>query len=367
MQYDKNITIGPAKFAPYLTFMHQTAILLINLGSPEGPETKFLKPYLTEFLMDERVIDVPGWLRTILVKGLIVPFRASKSAEKYKRIWTPEGSPLVAHTKKQRNLLQDRTEFPVYYSMRYGSPSAEEILKKIHTENPLLKELIVFPLYPHYAMSSYETAVEQINEVHGLNGFKSQLNTIPPFYRHSTYIEALSKSIAPYLTEPFDHILFSYHGIPERHVKKTDCTGNHCLQSPDCCEVASPAHAHCYRHHIITTTKLVAERLGLEEEKFSFSFQSRLGRDAWLKPFTIEQLRTFPSKNINNLLIACPAFVSDCLETLEEIQMEGKEEFLKAGGRTLTMIPALNENVEWIDCMQDLIMHEASTQSIKKL
>lgn len=342
--------------------MCNTAILLINLGSPESPDTKHLKPYLQEFLMDERVIDVPLWWRTILVKGIIVPFRSPKSAAKYKSIWTKEGSPLVTHTKRQAELLQQRMEAPVYYSMRYGKPSASEVLQQIHNESPLINEIVVLPLYPHYAMSSYETAVEQVKQLHREAGYKSILNIIPPFYDHPSYIHALSESVRPYLANDFDHILFSYHGIPERHVKKTDCTEMHCLQAHDCCNMASAAHDFCYRHQIITTTNKVAEELGLAKQQFSFSFQSRLGRDAWLKPYTVEQLKNFPATGIKKLLIVCPAFVSDCLETLEEIAMEGKKDFLGHGGESFIMIPALNENDLWIDCMEELIDEQCTSQ-----
>jgi ferrochelatase len=335
--------------------MRESAILLINLGSPETASAAGLRPYLTEFLMDERVIDIPLWLRTLLVKGMIVPFRAQKSAAKYEMIWTIEGSPLIAHTKRQRDRLQQRLDSPVYYSMRYGRPDAPTILQKMHDDNPELKNIIVLPLYPHYAMSSYETAVEQINNVHRSRGYPTNLQFIPPFYNQPSYIGALKESIQGYLSDAFDHVLFSFHGIPERHVRKTDCTGVHCLRAIDCCNTFSPAHDYCYRHQVISTTNLVAEQLGLEKYQFSFSFQSRLGRDAWLKPFTVEQLRLFPSQGIKKLLIFCPAFVSDCLETLEEIAIEGKELFLKSGGESFTMIPALNDNGRWIDCMEELV------------
>jgi len=335
--------------------MGRTAILLVNLGSPESPTTKDLKPYLEEFLMDERVIDLPKWLRTLIVKGLIVPFRSPKSAAKYKTVWTEEGSPLIIHTRNQRELLQQRTEIPIYFSMRYGSPSSEIVLKNIHHENPDLQQIVLLPLYPHYAMSSYETAVEQVKQLHEASKFKTTLKIVKPFYNRPSYIKALSESIKPYLAQPFDHLLFSYHGIPERHVKKTDCTGSHCLQNERCCSTPSPAHDFCYRHQVISTSDLVATELGLKKTDYSFSFQSRLGRDAWLKPFTVNQLKEFPSKGIKNLLIVCPAFVSDCLETLEEIEMEGKEDFLNSGGEDLRMIPAMNENPEWIACMAKLI------------
>ncbi len=327
----------------------------MNLGSPDSPTAKDLRPYLNEFLMDERVIDMPGWLRTIVVKGLIVPFRAPKSAEKYKTIWTKDGSPLVVHTKNLVDLVQERFEEPVYYGMRYGQPETSAVLERIHQENPQLENLIFFPLYPHYAMSSYETAVVQVKEFHELGGYRSSLNIVEPFFDEPHYIRALSGTIKPFLKTNPDHILFSYHGIPERHVKKTDPTRSHCLVTNECCSVPSKAHSFCYRHQIIRTTNGVAAELGLGKERFSFSFQSRLGTDAWLKPYTVTQLADFPKKGIKKLVIICPAFVSDCLETLEEIEVEGRELFLESGGEEFTMVPALNENEEWLNTAELLI------------
>jgi protoporphyrin/coproporphyrin ferrochelatase len=334
--------------------MNTTAVLLMNLGSPESPTTKDLKPYLSEFLMDERVIDVAAWLRTILVKGIIVPFRSPKSAAKYKTVWTKEGSPLVVFTKQVTQLVQQQIKHPVYYCMRYGNPSTKSVLQKIHADNPGLQQIILLPLYPHYAMSSYETGAEQVKEVHAAGGYTSSLNIVPPFYNHPFYIKALSSSIKPYLQDEYNHILFSYHGIPERHVKKTDCTEMHCLNVQGCCDMASAAHAFCYRHQVIATSNLVAQELGIEKRKYSFSFQSRLGRDEWLKPYTVKQLQDFPKQGIKNLVIACPAFVSDCLETLEEIAEEGKEIFMKAGGESFTLIPCLNTHPLWIKTIVEL-------------
>ncbi|MBP7555802.1 MAG: ferrochelatase [Chitinophagaceae bacterium] len=335
--------------------MSASAILLMNLGSPDSPTAKALRPYLSEFLMDERVIDLPLLTRTLLVKGIIVPFRAAKSAAKYKTIWTDDGSPLLIHTQRLRNMLQQRFEAPVYYSMRYGNPATGLVLHTIQKENSDLKELIVLPLYPHYAMSSYETAVEQVKHEYKKSGFRFELKVVPPFYRHPLYISALAESIRPYLEKPFDHLLFSYHGIPERHIYKSDCSGLHCLRSADCCTKEFDAHGFCYRHQIITTTELVAAQLGLNKSRYSFSFQSRLGRDAWLKPYTSRQLNAFPGQGIKRLLVVCPAFISDCLETLEEIDREGREDFLRAGGEYYEMIPALNEDVAWLDCAATLI------------
>lgn len=341
--------------------MSASAILLMNLGSPDNPTAKALRPYLSEFLMDERVIDLPLLARTLLVKGMIVPFRAGKSAAKYKIIWTDKGSPLVIHTQQLRDLLQERLETPVYYSMRYGKPATGDVLRTIQAANPDMQELVVLPLYPHYAMSSYETAVEQVRDEYKKAGFRFALKVVPPFYNHPLYIRALVQSIKPYLEKPFDHLLFSYHGIPERHINKSDCSGSHCLKSADCCTIASDAHAHCYRHQIITTTELVAGELGLERNKYSFSFQSRLGRDTWLKPYTTRQLSAFPVSGIKRLLVVCPAFVSDCLETLEEIDREGREDFLHAGGEYYEMIPALNEHPAWLDCAETLIGEQQTT------
>lgn len=338
--------------------MQQTAILMMNLGSPDSPTASGLKPYLSEFLMDERVIDLPLIARTLLVKGIIVPFRRYASAKKYQSIWTVQGSPLLVHSFALQKKVQERLKEPVYLSMRYGNPSTRSVLEQIRRDNPSLQRLIVLPLYPHYAMSSYETAVVQVKELYAAMQWPVELKIIPPYYNEEPYIQALSGSIHAYLQENYDHILFSYHGIPERHLRKTDCTGMHCLQVKDCCNVPSKAHAVCYRHQVISTTEAVAQKLKLDPKKYSFSFQSRLGRDAWLKPYTAAQLSSFPAMGIKKLLVVCPAFVSDCLETLEEINEEGKEDFMKSGGESFTMIPALNETDAWIDCVEWLLERE---------
>jgi len=336
--------------------MATTAVLLTNLGSPDSTEVKDLKKYLNEFLMDERVIDVPYLFRLLLVKGIIVPFRSPKSAAKYKTTWTENGSPLIHISKQVKNLLLQKMQIPVELCMRYGNPSPEAAFEKLCSANPDLKKVILVPLYPHYAMSSYETAVEQVKSIHQSKHYSFSLKVVSPFYNYPKYIQALVNSIKPYLEKPFDHILFSYHGIPERHVRKTDVTKQHCLAKSGCCDVESPAHKTCYRHQVYATTKLTAGKLGLAKDKFSTSFQSRLGADAWLKPFTVEQLVQFPKQGIKKLVIVCPAFVSDCLETLEEIQMEGKEVFLRNGGEEFTVVPCLNERPEWIDTLNELVL-----------
>jgi protoporphyrin/coproporphyrin ferrochelatase len=336
------------------------AILLLNLGSPDSTSTPDVHRYLMEFLMDGRVIDYPYLFRKLLVGGIIVPFRAAKSAEAYKTIWTPEGSPLILLTRQLQAALQQRVAAPVEIAMRYGHPSMEEAYERLLKKMPDLEEVIAIPLYPHYAMASYETAVEHAKEVHRRKKYTFSLDFIPPFYNEPAYLRALSEHIRPYLAAEYDHILFSYHGVPARHIKKTDVTGCHCLQSAACCETPSPAHARCYRHQCFTTTREMVRFLDIPEGKYSNSFQSRLGK-GWLEPFTDIRLEEMPKEGIKKLLILCPAFVSDCLETLEEIAIRGKETFMGAGGEAYTMIPCLNTAPLWVDALAGWVEPKTSS------
>ncbi|MDP4247810.1 MAG: ferrochelatase [Bacteroidota bacterium] len=329
---------------------HKTGIILMNLGSPDSTATADVHRYLMEFLMDGRVIDYPWLFRKILVGGLIVPFRAAKSAEAYKMIWTKEGSPLVVLTHQLREALQEKVGPPVEVAMRYGRPGMQQAYERLLERAPGLEEVIAVPLYPHYAMSSYETAVEHAKAVHRKKKYGFALRFIPPFYNERHYLHAMSEHMRPWLLREFDHILFSYHGVPGRHIRKSDITGHHCLCSTDCCEVSSPAHARCYRHQCFVTTRELVRLLGIPPEKHSVSFQSRLGK-GWLEPFTDIRLEEMPGEGIKKLLILCPAFVSDCLETLEEIAMRGKETFLKAGGESYAMIPCLNTSPLWVEAL----------------
>ena len=321
-------------------------IILMNLGSPDSTEVKDVKRYLDEFLMDERVIDYPYLLRLLLVRGIIVPFRSPKSAAAYKSIWWNEGSPLIVLTKQLQLALQEQVTEPVEIAMRYGNPSVKLAYENLAKQG--VEEVIAVPLYPHYAMSSYETAVEYAKEVYKKGNYPFKLEFIRPYYDEANYLEALADSIKPYLRQDYDQILFSYHGVPERHIKKGDITGQHCLKVENCCEVDSPAHKQCYRHQCWVTTQRIAAMLNIPEGKFGMSFQSRLGREEWLKPYTAKRLKELPGERVKKLLVACPAFVSDCLETLEEIAEEGKHEFMEAGGESFTMIPCLNVHPLWV-------------------
>ena len=224
------------------------AIVLMNLGSPDSTQVKDVKRYLDEFLMDERVIDKPWLFRALLVKGIIVPFRAPKSAEAYKSIWTEKGSPLIVISEQLAGALEKDLNLPVTIAMRYGTPSPRQAFEELVQNHPDLEEIIAIPMYPHYAMSSYETGVEYAKQLYKKGGYAFKLTVIKPYYDNEAYINALCESVQPFLENEYDQILFSYHGVPERHIVKGDVTGQHCLKVANCCDVLSPAHEYCYRH-----------------------------------------------------------------------------------------------------------------------
>jgi protoporphyrin/coproporphyrin ferrochelatase len=347
--------LKPSSFQGAIMTDSNRAILLVNLGSPDSTSVPDVKKYLDEFLMDARVLDFPTWFRSFLVRGIILNVRPKKSAAAYREIWWDEGSPLVVISKRVQKALQARVDIPVGLAMRYQNPSTEAGIVDLVAKSPNLSEILLVPLYPHYAMATTETVALEARDALKRLGLEDKigLKILPPFYEHPAYLEALTKVTAEHLTGEEDQVLFSYHGIPERHVKKSDCTGSHCLKVENCCEVASPAHQFCYRHQLTRTTQEVARRLGLKPEKFSISFQSRLG-GGWLQPFTDKRLEAFPKEGVKKLAVICPAFVSDCLETLEEINGEGRETFMHAGGEKFTYIPCMNDHPAWIAALDQL-------------
>lgn len=325
-------------------------VLINNLGSPDSTETVDVKKYLGEFLMDERVIDIPYWKRWLLIKGIILNVRPKKSAAAYKKIWWKNGSPLVVISELFTEKLRQKSDLPISLAMRYGSMSLEKGIEEL--VNKGVTEIFLAPMYPHYAMSSYETAVVKVEQILAEKHPKIKLDTLPPFYNNPDYIKAMSNNIAQHLKDfDYDHVLFSYHGIPERHVKNSDPTGNHCKIDGTCCERNSVAHHTCYRHQCFETTKEIVKTLNLKEGSFSVSFQSRLLKDPWLKPYTDFEIEKLPGEGKKKLAVITPAFVADCLETLEEIAMEGKEEFLANGGVDFKHIPCMNDNDDWVDTM----------------
>lgn len=334
------------------------AVLLVNLGSPDTPSVPDVRRYLNEFLMDGRVIDVAWPVRRFVV-GMILINRPKESAHAYQSVWTPEGSPLVVTSRNVQSLLQKRVRLPIELAMRYQNPSVPDAIRRLAEQD--ITELLLIPLFPHYAMSSYETAVVWVQDSIRKLAPEIRLTVQPPWFDREDYIDALAASAQPALVQDFDHLLFSFHGLPERQLKKSDPTGKHCLASANCCEVKSQAHPFCYRHQCFETAHRLATKLGLSADRWSVSFQSRLGRDPWLKPYTDFELERLPKAGVKRVLVICPAFVSDCLETIEEIGMRGRDTFLAAGGESCTRIPCLNEHPAWIEVLDRMIQSFAGS------
>jgi ferrochelatase len=329
--------------------MKNRAVLLTNLGSPENTDVASVRKYLNQFLMDPYVIQLPWILRRLIVGLFVLPFRPKLSAHAYKSIWWEEGSPLVVLSQRLLESVKARTDVPVAMAMRYGNPGIEEQLLVLAKQEGV-EEILLIPLYPHYADSTVQTTIAEAKTVFESHKLDVTLTVLQPFYQDQSYIDALVASTSPWINadNDFDHVLFSYHGLPESHLTKADPTGGHCLQQPDCCQVASPAHASCYRHQVLRTTECFVETAGLTPDQYSVAFQSRLGKAKWLEPSTVDTLEELARNGVKNLLVMCPAFVTDCLETLEEIAIQGSEIFERAGGESLTLIPCLNEHEQWV-------------------
>ncbi len=328
-------------------------VLLVNLGSPDSPSVHDVRKYLREFLMDGRVLDAPWPVRFCVVNFAILPSRPKESAHAYEKIWTPSGSPLVVTSRHVREKLSARVAVPVELAMRYQNPSILSALKKLAERQ--VTQLLVIPLFPHFAMSSFETAAVRVKELAARWTPQIKVEIQPPYFDAPEYIAALVASAKNHLDAGYDHLLFSFHGIPERHLRKADPTGCHCLQVENCCEVASPAHATCYRAQCFKSVAAFVAEAGVPKEKYSVAFQSRLGKEPWLKPYSDFEIEKFPTRGIKKLLVICPAFVSDCLETIEEIGIRGRESFLKAGGENLTLIPCMNEHPQWLMALEKMV------------
>lgn len=326
-------------------------VLLVNLGSPDSPEPADVKKYLGEFLMDERVIDVPLWARTLLVKGIILNTRPKASAAAYQRIWWEEGSPLIVISQRLQEKIRHQTDLPISLAMRYGSMTIKNGFQELADKG--VEEVFLIPLYPQFAMATTETILVLAEQIRNESFPHIKLSSLPAFYNRMDYIEVLSNSIERHLkNKNYEHLLFSYHGVPERHIRKSDITKSHCNPKSSvnggCCATPSPAHAFCYRHQCLEVTRLVAEKLNFKVGTYSTSFQSRLGFDPWLQPYTDLTIERLGKQGVENMAIVTPAFVSDCLETLEEIAMEGEEIFHEMGGKEFTTVPCLNDDDEWV-------------------
>jgi ferrochelatase len=334
----------------------RSGLLLINLGTPESPRTDDVRRYLREFLSDPRVIDIAGWARALLLNLVILPFRPRKSAEAYRSIWTDRGSPLLIYGKELRDKLQALVgpEVPVVLAMRYQKPSLADALDQLQAAG--VERIVAFPLFPHYASSSFGSAVEALYAEAGKRNNTPFLDVFPAYYDHPAFLRALTavtrKSLAAF--QP-DKLLISFHGLPERHMRASDPTGAHCLASDDCCAAMTEANRYCYRAQCYATARSLAAALGLPDSRWEVAFQSRLGRDPWIRPFTDERIAALPGEGVKRLAVAVPSFVADCLETLEEIAMRGQEDFVAAGGEELALVPCLNAEDVWVRAVGDML------------
>jgi ferrochelatase len=333
--------------------MAKKGILLVNLGTPDSPKTADVRKYLDEFLMDPRVIDVNPALRTFLVKGLIVPFRSPKSAKLYQKIWSDEtGSPLLHYSKLQLKALQERLgdEYQVELAMRYQSPSIESALNRL--KEALVSDIKVIPLFPQYASASTGSVHDKVMEL------VKQWQTIPnisfvnSFHNDDLMIETFANNGRKHQPETYDHVLFSFHGLPQRQIKKCDHTHSYCLQVDGCCSTLNDTNKFCYSAQSYDTARLIAEKLNLPKEKYTVCFQSRLGNDPWVQPYTSQVVAQLATEGKKRLLVFCPAFVADCLETVYEVTEEYGGEFRALGGEHVQLVESLNDSPTFIDALE---------------
>ena len=333
----------------------KTGILLINLGTPDAPQSAEVRRYLREFLSDDRVLDISPLGRWLLVNCIIAPTRAPKSAAAYRQVWMDRGSPLLVHSIDLRDRLREvLKEVPIELGMRYGSPSIAAALEALRARG--CDRILCAPLYPQYASSSTGTALQEAYRAAGTLWNTPYLDTLPAFYDDPRYLDAFATVGRPVLDDLHpDHVLFSFHGLPERHCTKSDTSGKHCLQSADCCDRIVEANRHCYRAQCMATARGLRERLGLDDSNSSISFQSRLGRTPWIRPFTDHVVPELAKSGVKRLAVFSPAFVADCLETLEELGLRAAERFRAAGGDELRLVPSLNAEPTWVSGLAEML------------
>jgi ferrochelatase len=327
-------------------------VLLLNLGTPDSPSVSDVRRYLREFLSDPRVIDIPALPRWLLLNALILPFRPRTSAKAYQQVWTAEGSPLLVHSRGLADGVAKRLGegFVVELAMRYGEPSISGAIERLQTAG--VGRISVLPLFPQYSSAATGSALSRVFEVLGDEQNVPAVRALPAFYEDPEFIAAFALIARPRL-DAFhpDFVLFSYHGLPERQVKASDRSGCHCFASEDCCAAIGDANADCYRAQCFATTRALVSALDLDEGTHSISFQSRLGRTPWIRPYTDIVLPELADRGIRRLAVMCPSFVADCLETLEEIAIRANEEWKQAGGDELLLVPSLNADAAWIACV----------------
>lgn len=339
----------------------RTGVLLVNLGSPESPGVRDVRRFLREFLGDPRVIDLHPVLRSLLLHLVILPLRPRASARMYASIWTERGSPLLVHSYALRDALARRIgpRYVVKLAMRYGTPSIESQIEELEASDVV--PIVVVPLFPQYASSSAGSASQRVLEVASRRPNVPALRAVPSFHDHPAFLSALAEVARPVISEiGADHLLMSYHGLPERQVRRSDPTGTHCLAREDCCASIGPANRACYRAQCFSTSSGLAARLGWREDAYTVSFQSRLGRARWIGPYTETVFEELAGRGVRRLAVICPSFVADCLETLEEIGIRGRARWKAAGGEAFALIPCLNAHPAWVEALAELVRSAAA-------
>lgn len=330
-------------------------LLLCNLGTPDDPSPGAVRRYLRQFLGDPRVLDMNPVGRWALLNLIILPLRPRKSAAAYQKIWSDKGSPLLMHSSALLSAVSGRLgdDWAVALGMRYGRPSMEDALDRFRHAGA--DRIVVFPLYPQYAVSTTGSTVAEALRLASRPWAPPALSFVEPFFDDPAFIAAFAAQGAPILQkQEHDHVLFSFHGLPERHLHKTDVSAEHCLKAGDCCAAVTAANRRCYRAQCFATARALAATLSLAPDRLSVSFQSRLGRTRWIEPYTDRTIAALAARGVKRLAVFCPSFVADCLETLEEIGIRGKEQFLALGGERLTLIPSLNASDAWADVVAAL-------------
>ena len=331
----------------------KTGILLVNLGTPDSPAVPDVRKYLVEFLLDKRVIDIPVFQRNLLVRGIIAPFRAPKSAALYKKIWTDKGSPLLVYSKQLKTKLQNKlgADFIVELAMRYQSPSIENGLNNLHKQN--CSRLIIVPLFPQYASASNGSVIDKVMEITKNKLAIPDMHFTGSFHNHPLFIKAFAEKGKKYQPENYDHVLFSFHGLPERQILKS-VPQNNCL-TETCCDTLHEKNQLCYRAQCFDTARLIAAQLNIPKEKYTICFQSRLGKTPWIKPYSDLVIDELAKKGVKKILAFSPAFVADCLETLYEIGEEYNEIFKSKGGEKITLVESLNDSDLFVDCLVEIL------------
>lgn len=345
---------------PTFQSTQKIGVLLVNLGTPDSPQTPDVRTYLREFLSDPRVVDINPVGRWLLLNMIILPFRPAKSAHAYQKIWNERGSPLLYYGQDLADGVQATLGqgFHVELGMRYGKPSiADAINRLVEAE---VEQIIFLPLFPQYSSAATGSAIEKVHSVSSAMWNVPSISTVPSYYEHPGFIESFAAVAQPALDEfKPDYVMFSYHGVPERQVQKSDTTGSHCLVKTGCCDAITSANRYCYRAQCYATTRALVKMMGMQDDFHEVAFQSRLGRTPWIRPYTDVRLIDLAKEGKKRLAVLCPAFVADCLETIEEIGMRAKEDWIEAGGEDLLLVPSLNAHPRWIEAVSQMVTDAA--------